>query len=244
MPITLITGPANAGKAREVMSSVRRHLVHGEDPLLVVPTRADVEHYRGELAREGIVLGARVERFEGLIGTVVRCAGTGGVLLGRLAREQVLARIVSQRVANGGFAAAGRSSSPGSVLSIGQGRNTHGFVRSLAALVGELEAQRVTPARLEAALRTWETADGMRAAEGAEDLGKLFGEYRRVLKQIGRIDPERRTAKALDALRREPALWGGTPVLIYGFDDFDELQLDTIETLGAVVGAPVTVSLT
>ena len=34
------------------------------------------------------------------------------------------------------------------------------------------------------------------------------------------------------------------PVLFYGFDDFTPLQLDTIHTLGAVVGAPVTVSLT
>ncbi len=33
-------------------------------------------------------------------------------------------------------------------------------------------------------------------------------------------------------------------MLLYGFDDFTRLQLDAIETLGAVVGAPVTVSLT
>ena len=46
MPITLITGPANAGKARVVMDAVRGHLAHGEEPLLVVPTRADAEHYR------------------------------------------------------------------------------------------------------------------------------------------------------------------------------------------------------
>ena len=52
MPITLITGPANAGKAREVMAAVRRHLAHGEEPLLIVPTRADAEHYRCELARD------------------------------------------------------------------------------------------------------------------------------------------------------------------------------------------------
>ena len=75
MPITLITGPANAGKAREVMDAVRGHLARGEEPLLLVPTRADVERYRRELALEGTVLGARVERFEGLIGEMVRRAG-------------------------------------------------------------------------------------------------------------------------------------------------------------------------
>ena len=50
MPITLVTGPANSGKAQVVMEAVRRHLAHGEEPLLVVPTRADVEHYLRELA--------------------------------------------------------------------------------------------------------------------------------------------------------------------------------------------------
>jgi len=33
-------------------------------------------------------------------------------------------------------------------------------------------------------------------------------------------------------------------VLFYGFDDLTRLQIDAIETLGAVVGARVTVSLT
>src|SRR6202451_4100512 len=50
MPITLITGPANAGKAQVVLNTVRRGLAHGEEPLLIVPTRADAEHYLRELA--------------------------------------------------------------------------------------------------------------------------------------------------------------------------------------------------
>ncbi len=52
MPITLITGPANAGKAQVVMEAVRRHLAHGQEPLLIVPTREDAEHYLRELAGE------------------------------------------------------------------------------------------------------------------------------------------------------------------------------------------------
>ncbi len=224
MPITLITGPANAGKAREVMSAVRRHLAHGVQPLLIVPTHAGAEHYRCELVRAGVVLGARVERFEGLIGEAVRRAGMGEPALGRIARERVLAKVAG--------------APPGSVQS------TPGLVRALAVMVAELEVQRVTPARLGAALRAWEAADGGQATAGVEELGRCFGEYRRMLAQIGRTDHERRAAQALDALRRKPALWGATPVLMYGFDDFGPLQLDVIETLGTVVGAPVTVSLT
>jgi hypothetical protein len=43
MPITLITGPANAGKAGVAMDTLRAHRARGERPLLVVPTHADVE---------------------------------------------------------------------------------------------------------------------------------------------------------------------------------------------------------
>jgi ATP-dependent helicase/DNAse subunit B len=225
MPITLITGPANAGKAREVLGAVRGHLAHGEKPLLLVPTRADVERYRRELALEGAVLGARVERFEGLIGEVVRRAGVSRPVLGRVARERVVAEV-----------AAGAGG--------GASRSTPGFVSALAATVAELEIQRVTPARLEAAMKAWASADGIGVAPGVEELGRCYGEYRKLLERIGRTDPERRAAQALDALRLEPALWGATPVLMYGFDDFGALQLDAIETLGSVVDARVTVSLT
>jgi hypothetical protein len=256
MPITLITGPANAGKAREVMDAVRKHAAYGEGPLLVVPTRADADRYRRELAEAGVVVGARVERFEGLIGEAVRRAGGSGPVLSGVARERVLAALLA-RGADGsggdgsygsGWGAGGDLDGGGDMAvsrsAIGADRGTPGFVRALAAVVAELEVQRATPARLEAALRAWAAADGAGVAGGAEEIGRLFGEYRGVLKQIGRTDRERRAAQALDALRREPALWGGTPVLMYGFDDFGALQLDAIETLGVIVGAPVTVSLT
>ncbi|HYM53808.1 MAG TPA: hypothetical protein VES97_00485, partial [Solirubrobacteraceae bacterium] len=88
-----MTGPANAGKAQVVMDGVRRHLAHGEEPLLVVPTRADAEHYRRELAGEGAAMGARVERFEGLIGEAVRRAGVAEPVLRGIARERALAAI-------------------------------------------------------------------------------------------------------------------------------------------------------
>ncbi len=241
MPITLITGPANAGKAREVMRAVGRHVAHGVQPLLVVPTRADVEHYRRELAQEGLVLGARVERFEGLIGEVVRRAGIGEAVLGGFAREQMLAAIASSAVVPGdGIPAPGS----GERSATSRERSTPGFVRALARVVAELEVQRVTPARLEVALRAWVAVEGTDVVAGAQELGRCFSEYQRMLKRIRRTDQEQRAVRALDALRRERSLWGATPVLIYGFDDFGALQLDAIETLGAVVDAPVTVSLT
>jgi ATP-dependent helicase/nuclease subunit B len=214
MPIALITGPANAGKAQLVMEAVRRHLAHGEEPLLVVPTRADTEHYRRELAGDGAAIGARVERFEGLLGEAVRRAGIAAPLLGALARDRVIAAIA--------------------------GGASRGFVHGLAEVLAELQVRRVTPARLAAALEAWDATEG---GGPAGELGAQFARYRHVLEQIGRVDSEQRAVRALDALRRAPARWEGTPVLFYGFDDLTRLQIDAIETLGGVVGAKVTVAL-
>src|SRR5207302_6764546 len=96
MPITLVTGPANSGKAQLLMDAVRRHLAHGEEPLLVVPTGADAEHYLRELAAEGAAMGVRVERFAGLIAEAVRRAGVSDAILGGLAREGVLVMVASR----------------------------------------------------------------------------------------------------------------------------------------------------
>ena len=222
MSITLITGPANAGKAELVMEAVRRHLAHGEEPLLVVPTRADAEPYLRELAGDGAAMGVRVERFAGLIGEAVRRAGIGEAVLGAIARERVLEAIAAR---------AGAPSAPG-------------FVRALGDILAELQVRRVTPARLSQALRAADGA-GAHPAEHPEGhrLGRLFADYCATLQRLGRVDAEQRAVRALDALRRRPALWGRTPVLFYGFDDLTRLQLDAIETLGRVVGAEVTVSL-
>src|SRR6185312_6221696 len=64
MPLHLVTGPANAAKARVVLDRARQRAA--ASPLLVVPTVADVDIYRRELAGGGTVLGVRVERFTGL----------------------------------------------------------------------------------------------------------------------------------------------------------------------------------
>jgi len=265
MPITLITGPANAGKAGVVMDALTAHRARGERPLLVVPTHADVERYRLELAEHdlalqgalarasaGAVVGAgvgsggpraRVVRFQGLLAEALGRAGSTERPLGRLACEWALAAVLrnagGERAGTGGYHRAGKRTAPRAPAP------TPGVVRSLTALVGELDVERVTPARLRGALDTWAAADPEHAPH-ARRLGELFDGYRRGLERLrpDGVSPERQVTRALDALRRTPSLWGSRPVLLYGFDDFTRLQLDAIETLGAVVGAPVTVSLT
>ncbi|MHB8492743.1 MAG: PD-(D/E)XK nuclease family protein, partial [Solirubrobacteraceae bacterium] len=93
------------------------------------------------------------------------------------------------------------------------------------------------------ALTSWAQGADEQDGRAAEIVGRIYERYRAVLSAIGRSDAELAAADALDALRRAPGLWGGTPVLFYGFDDLTAPERDVIETLAVVVGAPVTVGL-
>src|ERR1700738_5282397 len=121
MALELITGPANAAKARHILDSYRARL--SEDPLLVVPTLADVEHYRRELSRTGAVLGVRVERFAGLVAEIARRAGVTDQPIGAAARRRLLATAV------------GRTK----LRSLASSSSTPGFLTGLQRLVAELE---------------------------------------------------------------------------------------------------------
>ena len=114
VPLTLVTGPANAAKAGFVLERLRAvlHL----DPLLVVPTAADVSHYGQELAAGGVVFGAEVLTFENLVREIGRVAGVTARPLGRVARDRVvraaiadahLRRLAPSAAAPGFSAAAG-----------------------------------------------------------------------------------------------------------------------------------------
>ena len=70
MPLTLITGPANAAKAGAVLERLRAAL--SRDPVLVVPTSADAAHYARELAGAGLVFGADVTTFPRLMRDIAR----------------------------------------------------------------------------------------------------------------------------------------------------------------------------
>jgi ATP-dependent helicase/DNAse subunit B len=224
MPIRLITGPANAGKAQVVMEAVRRELAHGTAPLLIVPNRADAEHYLRELAGGEAAMGVRVTVFADLIEEIVRRAGIREPVIGGLARERLI----------------------GTIGGAPDGELRPGFHRALGELFAELQVKRVPPQRLAAALQSGlggEHPEGHGQAELGFDLGWYYGEYHRRLQRLGRLDEQQRALRALDALRERPALWGATPVLFYGFDDLTPVQLDTIETLGRVLNVEVTVSL-
>ncbi len=225
MPLTLITGPANAAKAGAVLERFRAALAR--DPLLVVPTFADVDHYRRELSAGGTVFGGDVATFTRLLREIAWKAGAGGRPLGRVARDRVVrAAIADARLS----ALAPSAASPG-------------FAAAAGDLFAELGRSLVGPARFTSALRAWAAGEEGPDAAYAEELGRLYAAYRRRLEALGRTDAEGHAWAALDALRARPASWGERPVLLYGFDDLTPVELDAVETLVRHTDAEVVVAL-
>jgi ATP-dependent helicase/DNAse subunit B len=219
--LKLVTGPANSGKAGEIMRAYRARLA--EEPILVVPALRDVDHTLRELAAAGAVLGANVVRFARLFEIVAeRCDGAPVRRASRLQREAIAEEAVaSMRLRRLARSARGA-----------------GFPRAVIRFVAELERAMVEPQELERALERWGRARG-RAAEAAA----IYRRYRERLDAAGLIDAELFAWRALAALRARPDRFGATPVFLYGFDDFTPIELGTIETLATAAAAPVALSL-
>jgi RecB family exonuclease len=229
VPITLITGPANSGKARAILDAVARAVARGERPLLVLPTGADADRYRRELAQEGPVVGVEVCLFGDLLERVAQRAAAKEPALGRAplsagAREQMLATLAREL--------------PGAPAG-----GARALARALGGAIAELQGAGVTPA----ALRKASEASPAAGEVCTSLLVQLHERYDRALARRRVLDAELRARRALDVLGRCPALWsvGGrpAPVLLYGFDDLTGLQIDAVRTLGCVVEAAVTVAL-
>jgi ATP-dependent helicase/DNAse subunit B len=225
MSLRLVTGPANAAKAGHVLGAFRDRLA--DEPFLVVPAFRDVEHAQREAAERGAVLGARVVRFAWLFEEIAqRCADEPPR---RRASDLQRELIVGAAVRNAKLDALAESAA------------RPGFTRAATRLVGELERSLVTPARFARALGDW-AGQGPRAAF-ARELAAIYRGYRAGMDAAGLASEELAAWRAADALRRHPARWGRTPVFVYGFDDFTELELDAIETLATRADAEVVVSL-
>ena len=193
MPLTLVTGPANAAKAGAVLGGLRARL--DDEPILVVPAFGDVEHAQRELAERGAVFGARVLRFRWLFEEIARRAGYGARVASELQRELIVEEAVRRT----------------ELTVMAESAGQPGFVRAAARFVAELQRSMVDPARLTRALRDW-SGDGPRRPY-AEEVAAVYRGYRSGLDAAGLADPELYAWRALDALRETPAAWGSTPAV-------------------------------
>ncbi len=219
--LTLVTGPANSGRAGEIMRAYRARLP--ERSILVVPALSDVDRALHELAAAGAVFGTNVVRFSRLFDTIAeRCGAPPARPASALQRDVLIERAIGRARLR---ALRGSSRQPG-------------FARAALRFVRELERSMVEPEELDGALRRWAGRPGH-----AREATAIYRGYREALEEAGLLDEELFAWSALEALRERPDRFGATPVFVYGFDDFTPLERETLEALASRAAAPVTVSL-
>src|SRR5581483_8904806 len=121
MALTLVSGPANAGKVALLLERYLAALPL--DPVLIVPNRSDVERVeRDLLARAGCLVGGAIGTFEDLFERLARGGADARSVATDAQRALVLRRVVA-RERLGGLARSARFC---------------GFADALAAALAEL----------------------------------------------------------------------------------------------------------
>jgi ATP-dependent helicase/DNAse subunit B len=134
VPLSLLAGPANAGK---VALLLERYLGALEsDPILIVPNRPDVDRAERELlTRTGALVGGSIGTFDDLFERLARGNGAHRPVVTEAQRSLLLRRVVGQ--------AAG---------ALGPSARFGGFADALGTTVAELESALLEPGELEGEL--------------------------------------------------------------------------------------------
>ena len=216
MPLNLIYGPPNSGRA----GRIRRALagVLDREPVLVVPNVDDVDRFQAELCAEKAVIGAEVTTFDRANGLFAMVATSGGAPPPpRLTKAQRL----------GAVAAAVTEQRPG-LRPLRGSASQPGFPVALEQLLEELQGAGLEPAAVEAEAGTLEGSAYL------GDVSTLFAGYAAVRDRLGLADRHAIARGAIELLDAGNAEWWSRPVFIYGFDDLTRNQLDLIGALAAV----------
>lgn len=114
MGLSLVVGPAHAGKARRVLDGYVEALER--DPWLIVPNRSDVERMEVELVeRHGVLLAGTIATFDAIFETLAYGDGEGRRVLGETERA-VLVRRVAEATGSGPARFAGYPEAVGRAL--------------------------------------------------------------------------------------------------------------------------------
>jgi len=194
MPLKLIHGPPNSGRAERIQALFREAL--DRDPVLVLPTLDDVFRFERSLCAGGAALGGSVLTFADLFQEVAwACGAPAGT---ELTPDQCLAAV-----------AAGVAARRGELGPLRRSAARPGFAIPFERLLDELQAAGLEPAALESGARTLESSAYL------GDLTGLFAAYAETRDRLGMRDAHGLAAAAIEALRAAPEAWGGRPVFLY-----------------------------
>jgi RecB family exonuclease len=219
MPLNLIHGPPNSGRA----GLIRRRFAAAldRDPVLVVPTVDDVYSFERELCEGNAALGAAVMTFGGLFRAVATAGGS----------PPAAELTPAQRLRTVSLAIAAQRSRLGPLR---RSAARPGFALAFERLLDELLGAGLEPAAVEAAAETLEGSAYL------GDLAALFAAYAELRDRLGRPDSHG-IARSAIALLRDPGGFWERPVFLYGLDDLTRNQFELIQALAAA--SEVTVAL-
>src|SRR2546423_13291579 len=99
MALTLLAGPANAGKVALLLERYLADL--GRDPVLIVPNRSDVDRVERELLPQcGALMGGQIGTFDDLFEQIARAGGALPVATDTQ-RALVVRRVLARAPLNG-----------------------------------------------------------------------------------------------------------------------------------------------
>src|SRR5262249_23557323 len=132
--LSLLSGPANAGKVALLLERYRAALAR--EPVLIVPNRSDVERCERELlASCGCLMGGTIGTFDDLFRELAR-GGAQRPLVSEAQRALLLRRVVARTHLEG----------------LGASARFGGFAESLGTVLDELGAGLVEPHQLDGEL--------------------------------------------------------------------------------------------
>jgi ATP-dependent helicase/DNAse subunit B len=220
MPLKLIHGPPNSGRADRLEALFREAL--DRDPVLVLPTLDDVFRFERRLCENGAALGGAAMTFADLFREVARSAAAP--VAGELTPAQRLAAV------SAGIAARRDGLGP-----LRRSAARPGFAIPFTRLLDELQSAGLEPGSLGSGAQTLESSAYL------DDLTALFAAYAEQRDRLERIDVHGVALGAIEALRAAPRAWGERPVFLYEPGDLTPNQRRLIEALSAAT--EVTVAL-
>jgi ATP-dependent helicase/DNAse subunit B len=203
MPLSLIAGPANAGKVELLLDRYLAALAR--EPVLIVPNRSDVDRVERELlARRPALLGGSIGTFDDVFARIAADAPGARPLVSQAQRALLVRRALAGARLNGLSASA----------------RFGGFADALLQTVGELESGLLDPESL---------AD---LAE-LHSVAELHAAYRAELDRLELWDRDLLRRRAAERLQSDLAAWDGEPVFAYGFEDLTGAEWALLEALAA-----------
>ena len=132
MGLTLLAGPANAGKVARLLERYLATL--DREPLLIVPNRSDVEQVeRDLLRRQTALLGGSIGTFDDVFERIARAGGRHRSVATEAQRLLIVRRAIAATALNG----------------LGSSARFSGFAESLATAIAELESGLLEPDKVE-----------------------------------------------------------------------------------------------